>query len=298
VDAQGVRAFEYFSAESGAGGGGMARAALTDESFRRTSDYQTMDLLAEKTGGKAFYSRNSLSGVIAKVVADSGYFYTVSYIPANANADGKFRDINVAVAGGKYDLSYRRGYFARLADPSAAKTAQARTPDAHALEIRDEKSFPDAEPSDPLKPFMDLGLPQLREIGFKVVVQPMSEKQDAASGGESAAKGAGTRYSIDFSINLKDLKMAQDAKGIYRGTLVLSAIAYDRYGQVASRDDRVITSEADEDTYAEFESDGVKMHQEIDVPKGQYWLRTGIYDRGSHHIGTLEIPIAAVLPVK
>jgi hypothetical protein len=31
------------------------------------------------------------------------------------------------------------------------------------------------------------------------------------------------------------------------------------------------------------------------VPKGQYWLRTGVYDQASHKVGTLEVPLAAVV---
>jgi len=292
VDAQGVRAFELFTAESGAGGGMSARSALTAESIRRNTDYATMDLLAEKTGGRAFYSNNSLAGVIGKVVAESSYFYTVSYAPSNTAADGTFRDIRVAVAGGKYDLSYRRGYFARLANPAAEKPVRQSAPADHVSEDRDAKGFPDAEQTDPLRPFMDLGLPQLREIGYRAMVQPATGKD--TNGAKPAAKDTEERYSVDFAINLKDLKLAQDAKGIYHSTLVFSVIAYDRYGQVANRDDRVITMEADEDTYAEFESEGVKEHLEIAVPKGEYWLRTGIFDRASHHIGTLEIPLAAI----
>jgi VWFA-related protein len=298
VDAQGVRAFELFTAESGAGGGGgiAARSALTAESIRRNSDYATMDLLAEKTGGKAFYSNNSLAGVIGKVVAGSGYFYTLSYTPSNANEDGTFRDIGVVVAGGKYDLSYRRGYFARLASPDAARTRKQIPAEDHNGPERDAGGFPEAERTDPLRPFMDLGLPQLREIGYQVVLQPVAGKD--ATDGEPAAKGAGTRYSVDFSIDRKGLKMALDAKGIYHSTLVFSMIVYDRYGQEANRDDRVISMEADEDKYAEFESEGVQVHQEIDLPKGEFWLRTGIYDRASHRIGTLEIPSVAIVAGK
>jgi hypothetical protein len=295
VDAQGVRAFEFFSAESGASGR-MARTALTAESSRRDSDYATMDLLAEKTGGKAFYSNNSLAGVIGKVVADSGYFYTVSYTPSNANADGTFRDISVAVAGGKYNLSYRRGYFARLAVPAAAKQEKQSAVDDHSLADEDAKGFSGPDPSEVLKPFMDLGLPLVREIGYTAVVQPATEN-DAADG-QPAASAARTHYSVDFSINLKDLKMALDADGIYHSTLDFCVIVYDHYGQVASRDDRHVTMEADDEKYAEFASEGVKVHQEIDVPKGEHWLRTGIYDRGSHRIGTLEIPLAAIVPAK
>lgn len=38
------------------------------------------------------------------------------------------------------------------------------------------------------------------------------------------------------------------------------------------------------------------VHAEIVVPKGSLWLRTGVYDRNSRKVGTMEIPLAAVKP--
>jgi hypothetical protein len=40
------------------------------------------------------------------------------------------------------------------------------------------------------------------------------------------------------------------------------------------------------------------MHAEIEVPKGQYWLRTGVYDQGSHKVGTMEIALGSVVPLQ
>lgn len=33
--------------------------------------------------------------------------------------------------------------------------------------------------------------------------------------------------------------------------------------------------------YAGIQNDGVQLHAEISVPKGNYWLRTGVYDQRS-----------------
>jgi len=33
------------------------------------------------------------------------------------------------------------------------------------------------------------------------------------------------------------------------------------------------------DVYTVFQQTGAQLHTEIAVPKGQYWLRTGVYDR-------------------
>jgi hypothetical protein len=42
----------------------------------------------------------------------------------------------------------------------------------------------------------------------------------------------------------------------------------------------------------------VQLHGEIAVPKGNYWLRTGVYDRNSRKVGTMEISLSAVKPVE
>jgi hypothetical protein len=34
------------------------------------------------------------------------------------------------------------------------------------------------------------------------------------------------------------------------------------------------------------------MHLEIDIPKGDYFLRTGVYDIASNKAGTLGVPVA------
>ena len=36
------------------------------------------------------------------------------------------------------------------------------------------------------------------------------------------------------------------------------------------------------------------MHSEISVPKGQFWLRTGVYDERSRKVGTMEVPLSSV----
>jgi hypothetical protein len=48
------------------------------------------------------------------------------FVPDNGKMDGTFRNISVEVEGQKYNLSYRRGYFATDADrPGAAESEAA-----------------------------------------------------------------------------------------------------------------------------------------------------------------------------
>ena len=47
-----------------------------------------------------------------------------------------------------------------------------------------------------------------------------------------------------------------------------------------------------------FQNTGVQLHSELAVPKGNYWLRTGVYDQGSRKVGTMEIALSSVVPLQ
>ena len=71
-------------------------------------------------------------------------------------------------------------------------------------------------------------------------------------------------------------------------------IAYDRCGHIVGYDDQAIPLDLDPDTYALFGDVGVQGHAELALPKGQFWLRTGIYDQGARKVGTMEFPLPSI----
>ena len=264
------------------GQGGFA-GNLLDESQAKNSSDSTMDMLASMTGGKAFYNQNDLSGIIGKVSDHSSDFYTISYSPTNSNMDGLFRKIEVKVGDGEhYTLSYRRGYYARDEDlPGAAQSQQ---------EQAAQQASQNPTRIDPLEPFMVFGMPQSEQILYKTLIQPMPQKADE----KPSPKGPSDRYSVDLALDLNDLHLKLDPDGSHKGRLNLSMILYNKYGQVTSREDHLVDLSIKPDVYAVFQKTGVQLHGEISVPKGQYWLRTGVYDEASRKVGTMEIPLSSV----
>lgn len=65
-----------------------------------------------------------------------------------------------------------------------------------------------------------------------------------------------------------------------------------------SREEHVAGLNIKPDAYAIFQNTGVQLHAELTVPKGNYWLRTGVYDQGSHKVGTMEIALSSVVPLQ
>jgi VWFA-related protein len=301
VDVQGVLASQFFTAESGPFLGSGAGAALTRESVVRNSEYLTMDTLAEKTGGHAFYSSNRLSEVIDKIVSSSSNFYTLSYTPTKAKMDGGYRNISVKVAGEGYRLSYRRGYFAVDQNPPAiASRAKGKKPDDRIAEANRVRGQAQVQ-ADPLQPFMQPGMPQADRILYKILVQPSPASAGAPQKSpqpKTVSEPAGARnYAVDFAIDLDDLELSKDADGIQRGNLNVSLLVFDRYGQVASEQSQLIMLHADPEMFAVYQKSGVQLHFEIDAPKGDYWLRTGVFDHATHKVGTMEVPLRAVKPL-
>jgi VWFA-related protein len=250
---------------------------LAVENQQTNSKHATMDMLAHDSGGRAFYNTNDLSNVIAEIGKSGADFYTLSYVPENAKMDGGFRNISVDLQGQKYNLSYRRGYFATDADrPGASETAS--TADA----------TQGGKPVNPLAPFMALGMPESEQIGYRVAIKPT---------GEPAAGAKTSSYEAEFILTVDDLKLSVDANDIRTGILVVGLTVYDRYGQVVNQQARRAALTLKPEVYAAAKTMGLKLKAKFEAPAGQYWLRTGVYDEGDAKVGTLEIPLAAVKPV-
>ena len=309
VDARGVSTVGFFQADSqlpgsmsspsqiigppsaGNSTGGAQSNMPMAEAGERDAEQSMMKEMAEDTGGKAFMNTNGLSEVMAKITADSADFYTLSYTPTDAKMDGGYRKIDVKVTGDKLNVSYRRGYYARdtgLPGGELRLRAQA----IHKLAAENPGAV------DPLLPYMDLGMPQSEQILYTARILPIAAKGDTAAADQDKKQAAGQSYAVDFSIVLKDLDLKLDPDGVRSGMLNLTLLAYDKYGKVASRKEHVVALNLKPDVYAIAQQSGLPMHAEIEVPKGQYWLRTGVYDQGSRKVGTMEIALDYVVPLQ
>lgn len=80
------------------------------------SEQSTMDLLANRTGGHAYYNTNDIKGAIRRTLGDSRFTYTIGYYPDHGNWNGEYHTIQLRGKKSGVVLRYRKGYFA-LADP-------------------------------------------------------------------------------------------------------------------------------------------------------------------------------------
>jgi VWFA-related protein len=78
----------------------------------RQDQRDSFRLLADHTGGKAFYGTNDIAGAMNDAVEDDRYVYMLGYYPNHGLWDGKFREIKIKLPVAGSRLRYRRGYFA------------------------------------------------------------------------------------------------------------------------------------------------------------------------------------------
>lgn len=249
---------------------------LNNRQQERQSSHNSMLELAKDTGGEAIYDTNGLNSALSKVINNGTHYYTITYTPSDPKTDGSFRHIQIKMDKTGCKLGYRRGYYSE---------------NLKAMTTTEQK------PSDPLMPLMVRGLPDFTEVIYKAHIaslakQPPTDAQVA--GGNSSLKRPFTRYGVDFAVSVQDLKIVPGEDGKRHGSLEVALVAYDSEGLpvnwVVRKPPVTLTNEV----YAEMQRYGLQMHLEIDIPKGDYFLRTGVYDAASNKAGTLGVSIAQV----
>jgi VWFA-related protein len=287
IDARGLTTKTLYSAENAKSPGSPANfqnliagqnASLNADLGTDAVNQGQMDLLARDTGGKATYNGNDFKKALAADIENGSRYYTLAYTPTNRREDGRERKIEIKTASGNYKLSYRRNYYEDT--PKGLKTAEA------------------AQASDPLRPLMDRGMPNFTEIRYRMKVMPASSlpAADAPRAGDNAdLKAPFTRYTVSFSLATDSLPLVPSPDGVRREPIEVAIIAYSQDGKPLNWMVRSIGLAIRPEQMAIAEASGIPFHFDIDVPAGDVYLRTGIYDASTSKAGTLEIPLRSLV---
>jgi VWFA-related protein len=117
VDPRGMETQALFDPESrGKSNPFSGGATLSRESTVRFSTQESMQNIAEQTGGKVCLNNNDLAECVKRAIDDSSSYYELTYYPTDKNWHGEFRRISVKTSRPGVQLSSRAGYFAREAD--------------------------------------------------------------------------------------------------------------------------------------------------------------------------------------
>lgn len=94
---------------------------------------QSMLILADATGGKAYRNMNDITPALKEVVSQGDYTYTIGFYPDTKALDGKLHDLKVAVAKKpateKAKVSHRKQYFAWAPDTPEGSSMRTGMPE-------------------------------------------------------------------------------------------------------------------------------------------------------------------------
>ena len=236
---------------------------------RLSANQIAMETIAQETGGHAFYNTNALSDAVKDAVSNGSHYYTLAYAPDNYKSDGKFRHIQVRLADNDYTLSYRRGYFAD--QPRHEFTSQEGA-------------------DDPFVPLIGLDMPDFDQILFKLQVVPKNPQPPAhapRAGNNTKLKAPFTRYDVNFAVALPDIAMGVDANGTRHGRIEIMIVAFGPGGNILNIVRKRSNLTMDSKVYEATQQVGMQIHEEIDAPPGEIYLRAGIFDVNSGSCGTV-----------
>jgi len=112
IDSRGLYGQKAFDASSLANPAAVDGAVGQVERNTASAAGNTLAEIAAATGGTAFHDSNNLLAGLQRAFADGRDYYTLAYVPGNANPDGRFRAITVQVHGRDVVVNAKRGYWA------------------------------------------------------------------------------------------------------------------------------------------------------------------------------------------
>lgn len=140
---------------------------------------------------------------------------------------------------------------------------------------------------------MQRGVPVSSQIVFNVraVAHDLNAPNGPVAGQISAMKNRAARYAIDYAASLGTISLAENANGVRQGEVEALAIAYDREGNLLNWVGNAVPINLSQAAWDQSSSDGLHIHQVLDLPAGDVFLRVGLYDLSSGRFGSMEIPL-------
>jgi VWFA-related protein len=216
----------------------------------------TMQRLAELTGGRAFVNINDITGAIREAVDDGAVTYSLGFSIDAHSADGKFHELKVQVRREGLTIHYPRGYLAAKDAPS--------TKDQNWNTVVTAVQSPIESSAIPLQATVDR------------VNQPLPDS-----------------LKISCSIDIHNLRLVQTGD-LRKGDVSVYVIQQDGAGKVLRHWNKTYDLRLSEKQYAALLKSGMPFSQDVQPKEGVATLRILVEDPATAAIGSLIIPLSQV----
>jgi len=226
--------------------------------FERQDLRDTSNLLADRTGGIAFYGNNDIRDAIRRAFDDGRYACLIGFYPDHDKWDGEFRQLNVKLNRSGAHLRYRKGYYASASGSDSGDAV---------------KSALQQAAMSPL---------ETTSLGMVVngkVVAPLS------------ARNMQLQIALDPKQFL--LKESGDRR---KGALDMAFVQRDVSGDVLAGDKQHFEINFEQKQYEFLCKSGMILQRNVPVLPNSDELRVIVRDLGSGSVGSVTIPLKAFFP--
>jgi VWFA-related protein len=306
IDSRGLTTEPLFtSSNANTGGGGRSNPVVPSQPttfYTNAADRRAaMEDIANATGGQAFGNSNDLKQAASRAVEGGSNYYTIAYTPSSDKWKGQYRKIQIELARKGLSLAYRRGYYAT--DPNAPVEQSKAAAEQKEAKGEAKSDTPEPAPYSAMQSAMVYGGPEPTQILFETIVRPSIAAEESAPYPHNqpsvAAKGPYRRYNVHYKAHLDDIHCNPTPQGPLYCAVEFVTCVYNADGLLINTQVNDIKEMVKPDFFASVHRTGNKPEfqykQEISVPvKGDYYLRVGVHDLLTNHVGAVELPVSSV----
>jgi VWFA-related protein len=219
-----------------------------------SSPQATMNELAERTGGRAFYNTNDIAGSVRRAIEDTEVSYVLGFYPEEGDVDGRYHELRVQVPNRKgVEVRARKGYYAAEKGPFSEAAA--------------------------------------KEVVARAAVGPLQASQvELAVHVDWPAPG---EMKLELLISARELTLLQKDDR-YQGGIRLSIVQLDKAKKVLDIVTDPIGLNLKKESLPEYMQTGMSMARTVAAKPGTAEVRVIVVDRASGVYGSVIVPMTDV----
>jgi VWFA-related protein len=214
-------------------------------------------VLADQTGGLAFYGSNDISAALKRAFDDGRYAYTIGFYPDHGQWDGKFRKVKVQMKLASVQLRYRSGYYADSDHVDSETQAKADLQEA--------------------------AMSPLDATRLGLIVS-----------GKLSGPALDRKIELHVGLDPKQLFL-QDTDQHRRGTVDLYFVQRDAQGETVAAESQRLGLNLEEKQYEYLTTAGMVLARHLTVAPQASEIRVMVRDAGSQALGSVTVPVSALL---
>ena len=254
---------EQAQSTSGATSTAEIRVDESAEASTRVNWKEPLKELSEATGGFAVLDSNDYRKPMARLAADLGGFYEITYAPPIAEWDGTFRRTDVKVTRGGTKVQHGNGYI--------------------------------ATPPDDAGPILAYEMPLLEALK---ATEPRKDFPVTAGTFAFGSTAEGREVTLIAELPISSFKVTTDPKAkLYKLHFALLALVKDAEGKTVERVSQDYPFQGPLDKLPQLQQGNVVFKRKLVVPPGGYTLEIVAQDRESAATSVHRVPLA-VAPVQ